>query len=183
MNPSAPPVSIERVLESDLPVIRALAQRIWRLSYPGMISVGQIEYMLDWMYSIERLREDLRSGVVFEWPRFAETPVGYLATRIDAESGVLHLHKLYVLPEFQGKGVGSRLLEHVLRSAGSAGCGSIRLNVNKSNARAIACYLRHGFVRETSVVHDIGGGYVMDDHVMVRPLGAGQGPPRNQRAS
>jgi ribosomal protein S18 acetylase RimI-like enzyme len=47
--------------------------------------------------------------------------------------------------------------------------------VNKGNHRAIACYRRHGFVEEASVVNDIGGGYVMDDYVMVRPLDTHQG--------
>jgi ribosomal protein S18 acetylase RimI-like enzyme len=42
--------------------------------------------------------------------------------------------------------------------------------VNKGNHRAIACYHRHGFLKEASVVNDIGGGYFMDDYVMVRPL-------------
>lgn len=42
--------------------------------------------------------------------------------------------------------------------------------MNKGNHRAIACYRRHGFVQEASVVNDIGGGYVMDDYVMVRLL-------------
>ena len=42
--------------------------------------------------------------------------------------------------------------------------------MNKGNHRAIACYRRHGFVQEAPVVNDIGGGYVMDDYVMVRLL-------------
>lgn len=170
MTRAAIQVSVEPVAEADLPVIRSLAERIWRASYPGMISMGQIEYMLDWMYAIDRLREDLRSGVVFEWARFEGSPVGYLATQVESASEVLHLHKLYVLPEFHGRGIGSHLIDRALRIAESAGCRTVRLNVNKANARAIACYQRHGFTREASVVNDIGGGYVMDDHVMVRPI-------------
>ena len=126
--------------------------------------------MLDWMYSLERLQHDRTSGVVFEWPIVAQIPVGYMATQIDSPAAVLHLHKLYVLPQFQGKGLGGRLLEHSIQAATQAGCRSVRLHVNKGNHRAIACYHRHGFSREASVVNDIGGGYVMDDYVMVRPL-------------
>ncbi len=170
MTGTAIQASIEPVAEADLPVIRSLAERIWRVSYPGMISEDQIEYMLGWMYSIERLRQDLRSGVVFEWARFEGTPVGYLATQVESVSAVLHLHKVYVLPEFQGRGIGSRLIDHALRTAESAGCRTVRLNVNKGNSRAVACYRRHGFTQEASVVNDIGGGFVMDDYVMVRPI-------------
>lgn len=164
---------IDRVAEADLPRVRELARCIWPVSYAGMIPPGQIDYMLDWMYSLERLSLDFRAGVVFEWPTFDGVPIGYLATSRDAfapDGPVLFLHKLYLLPGFQGRGLGARLLDHVLHSAVGAGCRRVRLNVNKSNARAIACYRRHGFVVEASVVNDIGGGFVMDDHVMARPV-------------
>ena len=170
MNPLAAEVWIESVGEADLPKVRDLAESIWRPSYAGLLSPGQIEYMLDWMYSLERLQRDWRSGVMFEWPIVNQIPVGYMATQIDSSAAVLHLHKLYVLPQFQGKGLGARLLEHAFQAAIQAGCRSVRLHVNKGNHRAIACYHRHGFFQEASVVNNIGGGYVMDDYVMVRPL-------------
>ena len=170
MNPPAAEVWIEPVDEADLPKVRDLAERIWRSSYAGLLSPGQIEYMLDWMYSLERLRRDWTSGVVFHWPIVDQIPVGYMATPTDPHAAVLHLHKLYVLPQFQGKGLGGRLLEHAFQAATQAGCRTVRLHVNKGNLRAIACYHRHGFLKEASVVNDIGGGYFMDDYVMVRPL-------------
>ena len=170
MNPSAAEVWIEPVDEADLPKVRDLAERIWRSSYAGLLSPGQIEYMLDWMYSPERLRRDWTSGVVFHWPIVDQIPVGYMATQTDPHAAVLHLHKLYVLPQFQGKGLGGRLLEHAFQAATQVGCRTVRLHVNKGNLRAIACYHRHGFLKEASVVNDIGGGYFMDDYVMVRPL-------------
>ena len=170
MNPSAAEVWIEPVDEADLPKVRDLAERIWRSSYAELLSPGQIEYMLDWMYSLERLRRDWTSGVVFHWPIVDQIPVGYMATQTDPHAAVLHLHKLYVLPQFQGKGLGGRLLEHAFQAATQVGCRTVRLHVNKGNLRAIACYHRHGFLKEASVVNDIGGGYFMDDYVMVRPL-------------
>ena len=176
MNPLAAEVRIEPVGEAELPKVRALAESIWRVSYAGLLSPGQIEYMLAGMYSPERLLQDWQSGIVFEWPVVDGIPVGYMATQADPTAMVLHLHKLYVLPEFQGKGLGGRLLEHAFQAACQAGCRKVRLHVNKGNHRAIACYRRHGFVQEASVVNDIGGGYVMDDYVMVRLLETPHGP-------
>lgn len=190
MKPLLASVAIERLAETDLPRIRALAERIWRTSYAGLLSAGQIEYMLDWMYSPERLLQDFRGGVVFDWPLIDGEPVGFLATRPEADDPTapagstgpaLHLHKLYVLPEFQGKGIGSRLLGHAVHRAAEAGCRCIRLRVNKGNHRAIACYRRNGFIQEASVVTDIGGGHVMDDYIMVRLVELG--PEADQPAN
>ena len=50
------------------------------------------------------------------------------------------------------------------------GCGWLTLAVNKNNASAIAAYLKHGFRIAEAVTKDIGGGFVMDDYVMERPL-------------
>jgi ribosomal protein S18 acetylase RimI-like enzyme len=44
------------------------------------------------------------------------------------------------------------------------------LNVNKRNTRAIAAYQRNGYVVAERVTLDIGGGFVMDDFVMTKPL-------------
>lgn len=186
MKPPLARVTIKRVVETDLPRIRSLAERTWRTSYAGLLSAGQIEYMLDWMYSPERLLQDFRGGVAFDWPVVEGEPVGFMATRPEtgeptvpggATGLALLLHKLYVLPEFQGKGIGSHLLDHAVQRAAKAGCCCVRLRVNKGNHRAIACYLRHGFVQEASVVTDIGGGHVMDDHIMVRSVEPSSGPP------
>lgn len=186
MKPPAVRISIERVAEVDLPRIRDLAERIWRTSYAGLLSVEQIEYMLGWMYSIERLAQDLRSGVAFDWPVIDGKPVGFMATSIEADGPAvaagstgpaLQLHKLYVLPEWQGRGIGSRLLEHAVQAAMTASCRCVRLRVNKGNHRAIACYRRNGFVQEASVVTDIGGGHVMDDYIMVCRVELGSADP------
>jgi ribosomal protein S18 acetylase RimI-like enzyme len=76
------------------------------------------------------------------------------------------LHKLYLLPSSQGKGVGKALLLEVVKRAREAGQKSLVLNVNKQNKKAIDFYRVLGFVTIRQEVNDIGSGYVMDDDVM-----------------
>jgi ribosomal protein S18 acetylase RimI-like enzyme len=76
------------------------------------------------------------------------------------------LHKLYLLPSSQGKGVGKSLLLEVTKRAREAGQKSLVLNVNKYNEKAINFYIAMGFVTIRQEVNDIGQGYVMDDDVM-----------------
>lgn len=68
-------------------------------------------------------------------------PVGHaMAQRDGAE---IILYSLYVHPEWQGKGIGSALLDAVI--AGHPRAKAIRLEVLKDNAAAIAWYRAKGF--------------------------------------
>jgi len=78
------------------------------------------------------------------------------------------LHKLYLLPEYHGKGIGALALARVEKVARKAGAHTIVLNVNKRNAKAIRAYERAGWRISEEVVNDIGNGYVMDDFVMTK---------------
>ena len=83
------------------------------------------------------------------------------------------IHKLYLLPELHGAGLGSRLLQHCETEARRFGARRLQLAVNKHNARPIAAYQRNGFAVIQSVVTDFGNGFVMDDFIMAKELKAG----------
>ena len=68
--------------------------------------------------------------------------IGLVATR-EADDGV-HLLQLFLLPEAQGKGIGSQVLAEVLGEARRVQ-RLVVLRVLKSNPRAKAFYERHGF--------------------------------------
>ena len=162
---------IVRAQEEHLPAISGLAGVIWRACYPGIITTEQIDYMLARMYALDLLRDEIRSqGIRYDQLLVNGKPAGFASYGPTSEPGVIKLHKLYLLPEMHGCGLGSRLLQHVEREVRvGAGCRLI-LSVNKRNTKAIAAYRRNGFVIAESVVTDIGGGFVMDDYVMTKEL-------------
>jgi GNAT superfamily N-acetyltransferase len=164
-------IRIVSASQEHLPVIAQLAGRIWRACYPGIISHAQIEYMLARMYALETLRDEIRCrGIRYEVLFVDGQPAGFASFGPASEPGVVKLHKLYLLPELQGRGLGSRLLKHCEAEARRLGAQRLILSVNKRNARAIATYRRHDFVIAESVVTDIGGGFVMDDFIMAKEL-------------
>ena len=154
-----------------LPAIRDLAAVIWRTHYPGIISRAQIDYMLERMYALETLRDELKNhSMRFEQMLLADVLIGFAGYGPTEESRTWKLHKLYVLPEQHGRGFGSQLLRHCETQAQSLGAQRMLLNVNKHNTRAIAAYERNGYTVSDSVRVDIGNGFVMDDFVMVKNL-------------
>ena len=157
--------------EADLPAIAALAAVIWRAYYPGIISTAQIDFMLEKMYSIATMRDELRAqGIRYERLLVGDEFVGFAAYGPTEPAGDFKLHKLYLDPARHGRGLGSLLLQHCLRAAAELGARRLVLTVNKRNAKAIAAYRRNGFALVDSVVVDIGGGFVMDDYVMAKAL-------------
>lgn len=154
----------------DIPLLQQLAYRIWHAHYPGIITVDQIGYMLADGYSAEKIRHEMtESAVVWLLVQLNGTAVGFAAFGAYAD-GCAKLHKLYLDPGLHGRGWGSRALGEVERLAIEAGYQQMILNVNKHNTKAIHCYQRCGYQVLESVVNDIGGGFVMDDYVMGKPL-------------
>jgi len=162
------PPRIIAAAEKDLPELARLAGAIWRAVYPGILSNEQIEFMLAKMYAIETLRAEIRTGICFDRLLIGGEFVGFAAYGATSEKGVFKLHKLYLKPEFQGRGLGTHLLQHCEAEVRKCGARRLFLTVNKRNVKAIAAYERNGFAIETSVVTEIGGGFVMDDFVMTK---------------
>ncbi len=163
------PVTFHFIGAKDLDEVWRLAHLIWHAVYPGIISVAQIDYMLKERYAPAVLRNDLARGVHMALIRDGGNNIGFLAWEALPE-GVAFLHKLYVLPAFHGCGVGAQALRWAGEQARAAGMSLIRLRVNRKNMPAIRAYLREGFLFEQDECTEIGGGYVMDDHVMVLTL-------------
>lgn len=74
--------------------------------------------------------------------QFHRTDVGFLAT--SSTSNTLKVNQIYILPEYQGKGIGSACLTRIIDDANRAQ-KSVTLQVLKVNPRGVAFYQRLGF--------------------------------------
>lgn len=157
-------VTFRRAEVNDIPLVRRLADEIWHAHYPEIISVEQIDYMLDRMYAPATIERELRDGRVWEVILLDAQAVGFLS--YSPAVPVLKLHKLYVHTGHHGQGLGRAALARVKAAAQAAASSSVCLFVNKRNLKAIRAYERAGFVVAESVVTDFGSGFVMDDYRM-----------------
>lgn len=152
---------------SDLKIIRDIAIRTWPNTFADILSSLQIEYMLELMYSIDSLKDQISNKshhfiIVYD----SEIPAGFAAYELNVNNKpVTKIHKLYFLPESQRKGYGKLTIDFIKQQAKQYHQKSLLLNVNKYN-KAIQFYEHLGFIITREEIIDIGSGYIMDDFVM-----------------
>lgn len=162
-------VRFRDLARDELEDVREMAARIWRACYRGMIPDAQIEQMLGWMYAPGTVATELASGVRWEWMEVDGRRAGYVSWEARREG--VDLHKLYLEPELHGRGLGQCMLRHVERRAAECGAPWVELRVNRANERALRAYRRAGYEWVGDDVRPIGGGFVMDDHILRRRVG------------
>lgn len=156
--------------EEDIESIREIAHQTWPAAYSELISAEQISYMLEKMYNKGELLSQFQQGYSFLMAGENNKDLGFAVfSKTDSENQIFKLHKLYVLPETHGQGVGKLLINEVVNQARRAGGKALELNVNRSN-KATEFYKKAGFSVKEAVDLDIGNGFLMNDYVMEKAL-------------
>ena len=150
----------------DISTIQDLAKRSWEVAYADILKQGQIDYMLDLMYSADAIRIHLENPN-FHYYLIKENDefLGFIGFEFHQELGTTKLHRIYFLKEAQGKGLGKKALNFIKEEVKKIGDKRITLAVNKNN-QAKSFYESQGFNVYDEGIFDIGNGYVMDDFLM-----------------
>ena len=119
--------------ETDIPVISTLAQAIWPVTYGHILSSDQLSHMLGMMYSYESLKEQFKKGHLFLIVEMNAETVAFASYSPEHIAGIYRIHKLYVHPMIQGKGLGKMLIDRITNDIVPAQARSLRLNVNRNN--------------------------------------------------
>ncbi len=151
--------------------IQVLSNVIWPATFSNILSQEQISYMMDMMYSTSSLEKQINE--LNHHYLLAEEDgeyLGYLSYELNYKgTPITKIHKIYVLPSIQGKGVGRLFIDAVSKLALKNNNTLLSLNVNRYN-RAIDFYKRMGFDFFASENIEIGNGFLMEDFVMNKDL-------------
>lgn len=148
-----------------LPHITDIAARTWKVAYKDILNPEQISYMLEQMYAPATLLRRLQQGSLFYLISEEQVPMGFAEVELNINGSEAKLHKIYVLPEAQGKNMGLQLLDQVKAVAAEHQQKVLLLNVNRHNP-AKHFYEKQGFTVLKEEDIDIGNGYYMNDYVM-----------------
>lgn len=154
----------------DLRAIRKIAEKTWWATYQTILETDQISFMLEKIYSVENISDQLKNNTqTYLLLTENDNPVAFASFSPREENPEIYkLHKLYCLPETQGKGYGKILINEVVNKTLEAGKHTLDLNVNRYN-QAKSFYEKMGF--QVAYEEDVPiGKYWMNDYVMRRAL-------------
>lgn len=159
-------ISICEATANDFLIIQDIAYKTWPDTYGHILSKEQLDYMMDMMYSTESLHRSVEKGHQFLLLKENDICLGFASYEHDyLGENVTRLHKLYLLPESQGKGAGKILIEAIEDRAKGNHSEAVSLNVNKFN-KALTFYQKLGYDVIGEVDIEIGRGYLMEDYKM-----------------
>ena len=162
-----PMISIKNASIPEIQLIRELAMNVWPQTYTPIIGADQVNYILELFYTATSLQKQMAEpGHRFIICYSGSEPVAFAAWSPIAPA-IYKLHKLYILPGHQGKGVGRFIIDHISGEIKKQGASALYLNVNIHNHSAKAFYEKTGFQHLRDEDIDIGNGYFMNDHVLV----------------
>lgn len=141
----ASPYTFQRPLPEEFKQLRRKLAQVYREAYRGLepyaySDLSDIKGYINWLY-----RTDPEGFIIAVGE---DEVIGFVAccrNWWDKELGAIgEIHEIAVLPQHQGKGIGSALLKEALSFLGQAH-EVFGLWVGEGNEKAKAFYLKHGF--------------------------------------
>lgn len=156
-------VNLIKATEEDLTIIADLAKVIWNDHYVPIIGKTQVDYMLENIYNLESLKEQLYTkNHNFYLIQNGKESIGFLSLS-SSNNKDYFLHKFYISTSDSNKGIGTQVLKLIVQLLNPK---SLKLTVNRQNFKSINFYFKNGFKIESVEDFDIGNGFQMNDFVM-----------------
>ena len=169
-------VIIRACKATEVDILRQLAFETYDQTFRSMNTVENMDKYLDAAFNRERLQQELSSPKCGFFFMYADGELsGYLKLAEAPEQSdfndpdSIELERIYVRREFQGRGLGQKLIAYAVQTARQKGKRYLWLGVWERNEKAIAFYRDVGFVLTGR--HDFQmGDEIQHDLIMKRVL-------------
>jgi ribosomal protein S18 acetylase RimI-like enzyme len=164
-------ITIVTATTNDYQTICDIAHQTWPIAYGEILPKVQLDYMLGAFYNDEALKDSVvNKGHRFVLAKEGEETLGFASYEHNYnQKPQTKIHKIYILPETQGKGIGKTLIDFIENTAKENHSNTLTLNVNRSN-KALYFYQKLGFQIVGEVDIELDHGYLMEDYVMEKPF-------------
>ncbi|MGC4021517.1 MAG: GNAT family N-acetyltransferase [Cyclobacteriaceae bacterium] len=136
-------IEIREATAIDIPVIKELASKVWFVTYGPLQPKDKVDYLFKLMYSDEALREQMQQkNHKFLLTKDDTGYLGYASYEHNYKGeNKTKIHKIYVMPDAQGKGVGREIIFAIESMAQQA-------NAPAFVARCLQAQSSHSVLRE-----------------------------------
>ncbi|HKO76919.1 MAG TPA: GNAT family N-acetyltransferase [Flavobacterium sp.] len=164
-------ITINEASIVDFVTIQNIAHQTWPIAYGEILSKAQLDYMLDAFYNEEALKDSVANkGHHFILANEGEDTLGFASYEHHYnQKQQTKIHKIYILPKTQGKGIGKKLIDFIEKVAKENDSNALSLNVNRFN-KALHFYQKLGFEIVEEVNIELDHGYLMEDYVLEKPI-------------
>ena len=161
-------IKFEKVItKQQIKILSETANTVWHEAYKNIISLNQIDYMVEKFQSFNSLVKAINKDIYY-LIKDNNIVIGYIG--LHEEDDKMFLSKLYILKEYRGKQIASKTFEFIEYLSRNRKLKTIWLTVNRNNKHAIDVYKHKGFVVTKTQITDIGNGFVMDDFVFEKKI-------------
>ena len=150
-------MNIRKMKYEDITQVQSIAKTTWHATYEGIIPLEIQNNFLQSAYNDDRMKQRLERSLLYVAEGDGEV-VGFANYSQVSEDGKVELGAIYLYPEFQGKGIGSALLQEAIRNI--EGMKEIYINVEKDNKIGMNFYEAKGF----EIVEEFDD--VLDGHIL-----------------
>lgn len=150
-------ILIRKAVTDDATDIQRVARASWHEVYDSVLGADVVDEKVDSWYNPERLAEDdIEPSDRLLFVAVAdENIVGFGETIPDkTDDELAHLYRIYVVPDYWGRGIGSSLLNHVESVLKEQGFDRVQLSVIAENDVGVTFYESTGFHRTATTYND-----------------------------
>lgn len=137
-------IIIRKAEEKDAVEIKELLGIVWDNTYKEIIPTKIIENIKSNWHKLENLKAQIknREKIIFNVAEENSKIIAILTASL--KDNICNLSRLYILPNFQKKGIGKKLLENLISTNKFT---EIQLEVEEENYNAIKFYENQGFIK------------------------------------
>jgi len=159
-------ITIRKMHYEDTKEVQNIAKTTWNATYEGIIPLEVQNNFLKSNYNDESMKRRIERSIVY----IAEVEgkvVGFANYSTVRDGGKVELAAIYLYPEYQGKGIGTALIQQAVKEL--KGIKEIYINVEKANKIGMNFYEAKGFeiVKESDLEFD---GHILKQVRMVKKV-------------
>ncbi len=154
-------INLRNWTKKDFPVLKMILLTTWENTYTFIPEKDIRIYFQDFYNKdslIEMLADPFTKGIIAEANC---TPVGWMKLFQDIINKRFYVSSLYVLPEYQGFGIGKKLMSEAYSIAKERQYQKVWLGVMKQNIKSLEWYKKLGFIFDVEEPFRMGSTEVM----------------------